>query len=133
MNEQQKMVWDFHEAMNRPDMNSNILGIHKDPSVNNLRYNLIREELEELKVAIMHNDIVEVADALGDLLYVVYGAGCQFGIDLEPVFAEIQKSNLTKKGAVSRADGKITKGDKFVAPDLKKVLSKQKKSLRGKK
>jgi len=91
-----------------------------------LRYELIREELEELKDAIKDKDIVEVADALTDILYVTYGAGLAFGIDLDKCYAEVHRSNMTKLGEdgkpVYREDGKIKKGPNYERPNLRKVL-----------
>lgn len=93
-----------------------------------LRYELIREELEELHEAFSAKDIVEVADALADLLYVVYGAGHAFGIDLDECFLEVHRSNMSKLGEdgkpVKRFDGKIMKGPGFFAPDLESILNK---------
>ena len=93
-----------------------------------LRYELIREELEELHEAFGAKDIVEVADALADLLYVVYGAGHAFGINLDECFLEVHRSNMSKLGEdgkpVKRFDGKIMKGPGFFAPDLESVLNK---------
>ncbi len=93
-----------------------------------LRYELIREELEELHEAFSAKDIVEVADALADLLYVVYGAGHAFGINLDECFLEVHRSNMSKLGEdgkpVKRFDGKIMKGPGFFAPDLESVLNK---------
>ena len=93
-----------------------------------LRYELIREELEELHEAFAAKDIVEVADALADLLYVVYGAGHAFGIDLDECFLEVHRSNMSKLGEdgrpVKRFDGKIMKGPGFFAPDLESILNK---------
>ena len=92
-----------------------------------LRYELIREELEELHEAFSAKDIVEVADALADLLYVVYGAGHAFGIDLDECFLEVHRSNMSKLGEdgkpVKRFDGKIMKGPGFFAPDLESILN----------
>jgi predicted HAD superfamily Cof-like phosphohydrolase len=91
-----------------------------------LRVELIKEELRELQEAIAANDIVEVADALTDLLYVVYGAGAAFGINLDACFEEVHDSNMSKlmpDGTVlRREDGKIMKGPNYFQPDLKKVL-----------
>ena len=93
-----------------------------------LRYELIREELEELHEAFSAKDIVEVADALADLLYVVYGAGHAFGINLDECFLEVHRSNMSKLGEdgkpVKRFDGKIMKGPGFFAPDLESILNK---------
>jgi len=90
-----------------------------------LRIDLIREELEELVDAIAADDIVEVADALTDILYVTYGAGHAFGIDLEACFREVHHSNMSKLEdgkPIHRADGKVMKGKNYFAPNLKKVL-----------
>jgi predicted HAD superfamily Cof-like phosphohydrolase len=91
-----------------------------------LRYELIREELEELDEAIRYKDIVDVADALTDLLYVVYGAGHSFGIDLDKCFEEVHNSNMSKLGEdgrpIYREDGKVLKGPNYFKPDLEKVL-----------
>jgi predicted HAD superfamily Cof-like phosphohydrolase len=94
--------------------------------VQNLRVELIAEELEELTEAIVARDIVEVADALTDLLYVIYGAGAAFGIDLDACFQEVHASNMSKlmpdATILRREDGKILKGPNYFVPDLKKVL-----------
>jgi predicted HAD superfamily Cof-like phosphohydrolase len=94
--------------------------------VTKLRVRLIQEELHELIEALQDKDIVEVADALTDILYVTYGAGHAFGIDLDKCFAEVQRSNMTKLGRdgkpVYRADGKIKKGPDFEEPNLKTIL-----------
>jgi len=95
-------------------------------SVSELRYSLIEEELKELRQALIERDIVEVADALTDLLYVVYGAGHSFGIDLNKCFEEVHSSNMTKLGPegkpIYREDGKVMKGPGYRAPDLKTLL-----------
>ena len=95
-------------------------------SVSELRYELIREELEELREGLDKRDIVEIADALTDLLYVVYGAGHSFGIDLDKCFEEVHNSNMSKLGEdgkpIYREDGKVMKGPSYFKPDLKNVL-----------
>ena len=92
----------------------------------NLRIELIAEELEELWDACEQKDIVEIADALTDILYVTYGAGHAFGIDLDECFKEVQRSNMSKLGEdgkpIYREDGKILKGPNYSEPDLKSVL-----------
>tara|TARA_B110000503_G_scaffold139019_1_gene226414 strand:- start:5004 stop:5405 length:402 start_codon:yes stop_codon:yes gene_type:complete len=97
-----------------------------DSDTMDLRVSLIEEELGELKEAIANDDIVEVADALTDLLYVIYGAGHSFGIDLDECFAEVHGSNMSKLGAdgqpIYREDGKVLKGANYYAPNLKSVL-----------
>jgi len=93
----------------------------------NLRYNLIKEELDELKEAIEQNDILEVADALTDILYVTYGAGHAFGIDLDNCFDEVQKSNMSKLDnngkPIYNESGKVMKGPDYFKPNLKKFLT----------
>jgi predicted HAD superfamily Cof-like phosphohydrolase len=95
-------------------------------SVAELRYALIEEELHELREALDDKNIVEVADALTDLLYVVYGAGHSFGINLDECFEEVHNSNMSKLGAdgkpIYREDGKVLKGPNYWQPDLKKVM-----------
>lgn len=91
-----------------------------------LRVKLIREELKELEEAILYRDIVEVADALTDLLYVIYGAGHTFGIDLNKTFEEVHRSNMTKLGpdgkAIKNTYGKVIKGPNYKEPRLRSVL-----------
>jgi len=97
-----------------------------DFSTRELRLELIREEYEELEDAIENRDMVEIADALTDLLYVVYGAGHAFGIDLDACYLEVHESNMSKLGEdgrpLKREDGKVMKGPGFFPPNLKKVL-----------
>ena len=91
-----------------------------------LRIDLIEEELNELKDAIKNNDIVEVADALTDILYVTYGAGHSFGVNLDRCFDEVQRSNMSKLGEdgnpIYNDSGKVMKGPNYSAPDLKKII-----------
>lgn len=91
-----------------------------------LRVELIVEELAELEDANEDKDLVGVADALTDLLYVVYGAGHAYGIDLDACFREVQRSNMSKLGEdgepIYREDGKVLKGPNFSEPDLKSIL-----------
>ena len=94
--------------------------------INSLRKSLISEELEELKKAILDNDITEVADALTDILYVTYGAGHAFGINLDKCFNEVQESNMSKLGSdgkpIYNESGKVMKGPNYFKPDLSKFL-----------
>ena len=94
--------------------------------INQLRYNLIQEELEELKKAIKEKNLLEVADALTDILYVTYGAGHAFGIDLDKCFNEIQNSNMSKLGGdgkpIYNEMGKVMKGPKYFKPNLNKFI-----------
>ena len=95
--------------------------------INILRYDLIKEELEELKVAMESKDLLEVADALTDILYVTYGAGHAFGIDLDKCFEEVQSSNMSKldenKNPIYNELGKVMKGPNYFKPNLLKFIS----------
>jgi predicted HAD superfamily Cof-like phosphohydrolase len=98
-----------------------------DEKIQNLRVSLIEEELLELKDAIKNKDIKEVADALTDILYVTYGAGHSFGIDLDKCFDEVQRSNMSKLGEdgkpIYNEYGKVLKGPNYFKPDLSKFLN----------
>jgi|TARA_B110000902_G_C13922385_1_gene442637 predicted HAD superfamily Cof-like phosphohydrolase len=91
-----------------------------------LRYDLIQEELNEFKQALDQKDLKEVADALTDILYVTYGAGHAFGIDLDKCFDEVQSSNMSKLGddgkPIYNEQGKVMKGPKYYKPDLNKFI-----------
>ena len=103
--------------------------------INDLRISLINEELEELKKAIKDNDILEVADALTDILYVAYGAGHAFGINLDKCFQEVQNSNMSKLGAdgkpIYNEYGKVMKGPNYFKPNLNKLITWWKKTIFG--
>ena len=107
------------EVKNRPSFSTD--------KINNLRYDLIKEELEELKVAMENKDLLEVADALTDILYVTYGAGHAFGINLDKCFDEVQNSNMSKLGEdgnpIYNEFGKVMKGPKYFKPDLNKFVN----------
>ena len=95
--------------------------------INKLRLNLIKEELEELIEAMNNKDLLEVADALTDILYVTYGAGHAFGIDLDKCFEEVQNSNMSKLGEngkpIYNDSGKVMKGPNYFKPDLSKFVN----------
>ena len=95
--------------------------------ITSLRYELIKEELDEFKEAIDKKDIKEVADALTDILYVTYGAGHAFGIDLDKCFEEVQNSNMSKLGTngkpIYNEKGKVMKGPNYFKPNLNKFIS----------
>ena len=105
--------------------------VKKKPSfssdkINKLRLDLIEEELSELKIAMKNKDLLEVADALTDILYVTYGAGHAFGIDLDKCFHEVQNSNMSKLDGdgnpIYNDTGKVMKGPNYFKPDLKKFI-----------
>ena len=98
-----------------------------DAKTNKLRIDLIKEELEELTQAMNDNNLLEVADALTDILYVTYGAGHAFGIDLDKCFDEVQNSNMSKLGEdgkpIYNESGKVMKGPNYFKPDLLKFIN----------
>ncbi|MBD1157117.1 nucleoside triphosphate pyrophosphohydrolase family protein [Pelagibacterales bacterium SAG-MED20] len=106
------------EIKNKPSLSTD--------KINKLRYDLIKEELEELKFAIENKDLLEVADALTDILYVTYGAGHAFGIDLDRCFEEVQNSNMSKLDEngkpIYNETGKVMKGPKYFKPNLSKFI-----------
>tara|TARA_B100001113_G_scaffold203573_1_gene166929 strand:+ start:37 stop:408 length:372 start_codon:yes stop_codon:yes gene_type:complete len=106
------------EVKNKPSLSDN--------KINELRVSLIQEELDELKEAMNNKDLLEVADALTDLLYVTYGAGHAFGIDLDKCFNEVQNSNMSKLGKdgkpIYNEIGKVMKGPNYFKPDLTKFI-----------
>ena len=107
------------EVKNKPSFSTD--------KINKLRYDLIKEELEELKDALENKDLLEMADALTDILYVTYGAGHAFGINLDKCFDEVQNSNMSKldeKGKpIYNEMGKVMKGPNYFKPNLSKFIS----------
>ena len=107
------------EVKNKPSFSSD--------KINKLRIDLIKEELEELTEAIKNKDLLEVADALTDILYVTYGAGHAFGIDLDMCFDEVQNSNMSKLSEegkpIYNESGKVMKGPNYFKPDLSKFVN----------
>lgn len=122
-----QQVHDFHRAYDLPIAAVPSADISVDQA--ELRQRLIDEELAELRAASHAGDLIEIADALADLVYVAYGTAWVYGIDLDAVLDEVHRSNMTKLGAdgrpVRRADGKILKGPQFTEPDIAGVLSQQ--------
>jgi len=106
------------EVKNKPGLSSE--------KINNLRISLINEELEEFKEAIKNNDLKEAIDALTDILYVTYGAGHAFGVNLDECFDEVQRSNMSKLGEdgkpIYNEAGKVMKGPSYFKPDLSKFI-----------
>jgi predicted HAD superfamily Cof-like phosphohydrolase len=113
----------FMETFGQEVKNSSSLSTDK---INRLRISLIEEELDELKQAILDKNIKEVADALTDILYVTYGAGHAFGINLDKCFEEVQNSNMSKLGKdgkpIYNESGKVMKGPNYFKPDLSKFM-----------
>ena len=107
------------EVKNKPSFSTD--------KINKLRIDLIKEELSELNVAMKNKDLLEVADALTDILYVTYGAGHAFGIDLDKCFDEVQNSNMSKLDnngkPIYNNDGKVMKGPNYFKPDLSKFIN----------
>ena len=97
-----------------------------DEKTMNLRFDLIKEEVSELEKAMKEKNLKEVADALTDILYVTYGAGCAYGIDLDKCFKEVQRANMSKLGKdgkpIYNEKGKVMKSKKYHPPDFKKIL-----------
>ena len=106
------------EVRNKPSFSTD--------KINKFRIDLIKEELEELTEAMKNKDLLEVADALTDILYVTYGAGHAFGINLDKCFEEVQKSNMSKLGKdgkpIYNEFGKVMKGPDYFKPDLSKFV-----------
>lgn len=119
----QQMVHDFqvkykHTINDIPTLTSD--------GLNEFRQKLLDEENQELKDALADKDIVEVADALGDMLYVILGTCCSMGIDIEPVFEEIHRANMTKDYSGSNCRKQI-KGESYIKPDIKTEIERQTK------
>jgi len=97
-----------------------------DEKTINLRLDLIKEEVSELEEAMKEKDLKEVADALTDILYVTYGAGCAYGIDLDKCFKEVQRANMSKLGEdgkpIYNEKGKVMKGPNYSEPNLKQFV-----------
>lgn len=123
MNPMQTMVHDFH---NKCGVEGFIRPTVPDPRTLLLRARLIVEEAGEFLKAASHEDMVEMIDALCDILYVTFGTADVMGVDLEPFFNEVQRSNMTKED--KDASGKVRKGPDFSPPDLASILHQEKKS-----
>ena len=116
-------VWQFMHSFGQETLRKPTL---PDVDLAELRLDLIQEEVDELAQAIIDQDIVEIADALTDILYVTYGAGHAFGIDLDTCFTEVHRSNMSKLGIdgkpIYREDGKVLKGRGYTPPQLAKII-----------
>lgn len=122
MTDEQSMVEEFHRKFD--------ILVHGSPTIPNgstkeLRVRLIQEEFDELKEALVQENLVAVAKEMADLLYVVYGTAVSYGIDMEPVFLEVHRSNLSKVGGYKRADGKWVKPPTYSPANLDPILEAQ--------
>ncbi|WP_447975165.1 pyrophosphohydrolase domain-containing protein [Nitrospira sp. Kam-Ns4a] len=122
MTEEQRMVAEFHRTFEILVAPAPML---PDEATHQLRVRLIAEEFGELQEALAHKDLVGVAKELADLLYVVYGTAVSCGIDMEPVFREVHRSNMSKVGGHKRADGKWVKPLTYSPADLEPILAAQ--------
>lgn len=114
----QKDVEDFHRALDIP------IGQIPEIRRGKLRVELIREESKELRKAIERGDLVEAIDGMCDLIVVTLGTAVEFGIDLEPFWDEVHKTNMAKQGGKKRFDGKQLKPENWVGPDIEGILAK---------
>ena len=120
-------VAEFHRAFGRPAQPQPTAEV--DPALARLRVALIEEEVGEFVTASQHSDLIGIADALADIVYVVYGTALTYGIDLDAVLREVHRSNMSKLGSdgkpVLRADGKVLKSDRYSPPDIASALGLQ--------
>lgn len=121
------LVGEFHFAFNLPVSVRPQSAVDED--LRELRIELLREEFEEFKAAVDREDVTSIADALGDIVYVAYGAAITYGIDLDAVLREIHRANMSKLGEdgrpIYREDGKVLKGQGYSPPDVRSVLLDQ--------
>jgi predicted HAD superfamily Cof-like phosphohydrolase len=122
MTDQQRMVEAFHRMF---DILVNERPSSVDDGTKALRVRLIQEEFEELKEAMAHDDLPAVAKEMADLLYVVYGTAVSYGIDMEPVFREVHRSNMSKVGGFKRADGKWVKPPTYSPACIEPIVAEQ--------
>lgn len=122
MNDAQRMVLEFHRQF---DIHIASQPTHPDESTQALRVRLIQEEFDELKEAMAAKNLEGIAKELADLLYVVYGTAVSYGIDMEPVFQEVQRSNMSKIGGYKREDGKWVKPPSYSPAQIGPILESQ--------
>ncbi len=125
MNDAQKMVQEFHEQF---DIHIAATPSVPDDATQILRHRLIKEEFEEFQEAMQSKDLSAMAKELADLLYVVYGTAVSLGIDMEPIFKEVHRSNMSKVGGYKREDGKWVKPPTYSPASLDAIISTQKVS-----
>ncbi|HZS11158.1 MAG TPA: MazG nucleotide pyrophosphohydrolase domain-containing protein [Nitrospirales bacterium] len=124
MVKEQQMVEEFHRTFDIAVRDTPTVA---DPATRTLRVRLIQEEFDELKQALEEGSLPAIAKELADLLYVVYGTAVSYGIDMEPVFAEVQRSNMSKVGGHKREDGKWVKPASYSPANLQPILDAQRK------
>ena len=122
MTDEQSMVEEFHRKF---DIRVSDRPTIPDETTRALRVRLIQEEFDELREALGNKDLVSVAKEIADLLYVVYGTAVSYGIDMEPVFQEVHRSNLSKVGGYKRADGKWVKPPTYSPACLEPIVNRQ--------
>ena len=125
MNDAQKMVQEFHEQF---DIHISTTPSIPDDATQILRNRLIQEEFEEFQEAMQSKDLSAMAKELADLLYVVYGTAVSLGIDMEPVFKEVHRSNMSKVGGYKREDGKWVKPPTYSPASLESIIQTQMES-----
>lgn len=129
LNEKIKAVYDFHDTFGIGNNDTPIHNIGENEYL--LRHRLMREENEEYLEAAKNGDLVEIADALGDMMYILYGTICKHGLQdrIADIFDEIHRSNMSKLGAdgkpIYREDGKVMKGENYFRPNIAKYLQEQ--------
>jgi predicted HAD superfamily Cof-like phosphohydrolase len=118
-------VWKFHETYNL--IRTKTPGL-PDKAMRELRKDLLEEEYQEYLNGELNNDLVEIADALGDIIYIAYGTGVAYGLPMDEIFNEIQRSNMSKLGEdgkpIYREDGKVLKGPNYSKPDIKGIIAR---------
>ncbi len=127
MNISQQMVLEFHQQF---DIHVASVPTLPDEVTEGLRIRLIEEELDELKEALHQKDLPHIAKELADLLYVVYGTAVSYGIDMDPVFQEVQRSNMSKIGGYKREDGKWVKPSTYSPANIAPILEDQRIGVR---
>ena len=125
MNTEQQMVAEFHRTF---DILVATAPVVPDPATRRLRERLIQEEFDELKEAMERTDVCAIAKELADLLYVVYGTAVSCGIDMQPVFREVHRSNMSKHGGYKRDDGKWVKPTTYSPASIEPLLTIQRQA-----
>jgi predicted HAD superfamily Cof-like phosphohydrolase len=122
MIKEQQQVAEFHKTFEIPD---SVYPTIVDHETQELRVRLIQEEFDELKEAMDKKDLIGIADGLADILYVVYGTAVSYGLDMDPIFQEVHRSNMSKVGGHKREDGKWVKPPTYSKADLAPIIRQQ--------